>query len=245
MTIKPPTDTHRQATRDMPRAQYWQSQARRLLLAHLEENTDFQARAEDIKVRFPQFSYQSFLRIIQYGSGCPLVSWDKAGILDIREGLEDDDAVRYCKEITDLAQTFGLRCQWGAGVVHKLVSEPGTYPGNAWNPQEEIVDITLQVRISPGTKWGDVKGAVLKEAKRQFDDAVKPLRERAEFPERDRGPDNLERNVEILYHRICLGLTPLEIFNEGDKNQGPGVGLTYEAIRDIVSDTARLLEITL
>jgi len=247
MVIRPPTNTYRQATRDMPRDQYWRNEARRLLLALIEENHGFQLRAKSIRNSFPQFTWQSMLEITRYGSGQPIGWWDETGQWHTRSGVnEDEDAVRYCREIETLTQEFGLRCRWGPDAIHYLVSRPGTYPGDSWWPLDEIVTITLEIQISPGTKWSDVKSGILKEAKRQFEAAASPLRERTGFPERDRGPDNLERDVRLLYKRICSGMSDLAIWRElDDELEKEGKWITYETVRGIISDTACLLGIAL
>lgn len=248
MVIRPPTNTHKQATRDMPRDQYWRGRARQLLLALIEENPDFQVRAESMRASFPQFTWQSMLKITRCGPGCSIGWWDETGKWDTRSGVnEDEDAVRYCREIETLTQEFGLRCRWGPDAIHYLVSRPGTYPGDSWWPLDEIVTITLEIQISPGTKWSDVKSGILKEAKRQFEAAVSPLRERTGFPARDRGPDNLERDVRLLYKRICSGMSDLAIWRElDDELEREGKGwITYETVRGIISDTARLMGIAL
>jgi hypothetical protein len=187
------------------------------------------------------------LEIRRYGSGSSIGWWDETGKWHTRSWVnKDKDAVRYCREIEALTQEFGLRCRWGPDAIHHLVSSPSTYPGDSWWRQDESITITLQVQISPGTKWGDVKSDILKEAKHQFEAAISPLRERTEFPERDRGPDYLERNMRILYESVCLGLGPLQVWNDREiRERRPARGLTYEAIRDIVSDTAQLLGIAL
>lgn len=231
MVIRPPTNTARQSTRDMPRDQYWQGQARGLLLALIEDSPDFQDRAKSIRANFPQFAWQCMLEIRRYGSGRPIGWWDETGEWHTRSWVnEDDDAVRYCREIEKLTKEFGLRCEWGPDAIHRLVSMPGTYPGGFWWRGEEKITITLRVEISPGTRWGDVKSGVLKEAKRQFEAAISPLRERVGFPERDRGPDNLERNVRIFYRSVCLGLGPLQVWNDGLREVGPGKGLNYALV---------------
>ena len=62
---------------------------------------------------------------------------------------------------------------------------------------------------------------------------------------RDRGPENLERNVELLYQRICLGLSPMEIWNKWESEHELYECLTYENTRNIISNTAQLLGISL
>jgi len=246
MIIRAATDTHRQVTRDMPREQYWQSEARELLCRLLEQNPDFEEAVGRVRAEFPQFKWHHLREIMRYGSGCPIGWWDQTGCWETRPHMnENDEAVRYCKEIEALTQEFGLRSEWGPMLIHHLVSLPGTRPVETWWMGDEIITITLQVEISPGTKWGDVKSGILREAKKQFEAEVKPLRDRMGLPERDRGPDNLERDIGLLYQRICLGLGDLEIWNAWEREHEDDEALTYERVREIISNTARLLGIAL
>jgi hypothetical protein len=246
MIIRVPEDTHKQLTRDMPREQYWQSEARELLRVLLVQNPDFKSESCRVRAEFPQFKWRHLREIMRYDSGHFIGWWDETGCWVTRPRLDEkDEAVQYCKEIESLTHRFGLRSKWGPELIHHLVSLPGIQPVETWWMGDEIITITLQVEISPGTKWGDVKGGILKEAKSQFQAKVKPLRDATGFPERDRGPDNLERDVGLLYQRICLGMGDLAIWNAWEREHEDDEALTYERVREIISNTARLLGIAL
>ncbi len=245
MIIRPPRDTIEQSTRDMPRDQYWRSQARQILLNLIEENEAFQKRAKNVRNQFPQFKRKSMLEIRQYASGRPIGWWDKSGNWETRSEVLENDDVQYCREIEKLTQDFGLRSGWGPEAIHKLVSKPGTYPGEFWWVPNKIMTINIEVEITSATRWNDVKKDILQEAKQQFEAVAKPMREQAGMPERNRGPDNLRRDVEILYQRLCLQRSASNMWNEGKRTPSVGTGLQPESIRDIISKTAKLLEINL
>jgi len=246
MTVRPKTDTHRRATRDMPREQYRLSEARLLLLVLIEQDPGFQSRAESVREQFPEFFGKTFSQIVSSSPGQPLGDWDETARWHPLPHLDNDSPNNlYCHEIEELTQDFGLRCKWAPQAIHMLVSEPGAYPGEAWWPQERTITIDLDVRVSPGTKWGDVKDGIMHEAKCQFEAEVVQIRKAAGFPARERGPDNLERDVKLLFQRICLGLGDLEIWNAWEREHDLDSALTYQRVREIISDTARLLEIAL
>ena len=246
MIIEAPRDTPSQVKRDMPRKQYWGSDARFLLLSLIKNNPSFVERAEDIRHRFQQFEYKYPLDIVHPARGMTIGRWDETGCWHPHPGIdEENDAVQYCRELAALAQDFGLRCEWGPTAIHFLVNFRGTYPGDFWTAGARVTPLTVYVLLTPGTKWSHIKNDVVKEAKNQFEAAAATLREQSGFPMRDRGPENLEQNVELLYQRICLGLSPMEIWNKWESEHELDECLTYENTRNIISNTAQLLGISL
>jgi len=245
MLIQAP-DTAKEAVKDIPRDQYWRGEARDLLLRRIRKEALLMQDAEKIRDAFPQFSCAPWVDILCPKPRHPIGWWDDCGHFQIGAGIDESmSEVRYSREIESYVQRLGLRCVWGPEGVHYLVSWSGAYPGDYWVSQARIAQISMAVLFTPGLRWSAVKAQIVREAKRQFDAIAEPLRERAGLPDRDRGPENLERDVELLFVRVCLGLGPLEIWNKWERSHDLSDFLTVESVRQIISDTACLLGIPL
>ena len=216
----------------VPREVMLQGAAQAYLLELIAQDRRFQKEAERIRQQYPELV------------GGPWASFPLAGQATAR-------AQEYARAIRELARNLGLRCEWGPEAVHNLVGlPPGTWttPVAVFSaPDPATIIITVEVEYYPDTTWEDVRRAILAEAKRQFEAARKRIRERYNLGQRDKFPHNLKRDVELLYKRICKGMGDLEIWKELDdelEKEGKA-GLTYETVREIISDTARLLGIAL
>jgi len=232
----------------IPREVDLRSVAQSLLLEMIAQDERFQERAKELRERYPDFIGGAWIPsyILSLPSWARPIEWSSSNA-----GQDPGKVREYAQAIERLAQDFGLYCEWGAEAVHNLVSlPPGTWitpVATFFTPDPATITITVVVEYHPDTKWEDVKRVVLAEARRQFEADYKRVRKQHRLGQRDKFPNNLKRNVELLYKRICQGMGDLEIWKElDDKLEEEGKeGITYGTVREIISDTARLLGITL
>lgn len=220
--------------------------ARFLLTQLIMKNPHFKKRANDIKQRYSEVFEEPLNSLLTQKPQEHFGYWDNFGNWTTYPFVDEaHPRVQYFRDVEGLVQEFGLRCKWGPDAIHSMITMHGYYSGPGWWIDERELSILVKVNITSTTKWSDVRKAILDDAKHQFNAAIKPLREDANIPQRDRGTDTLERNVKILYKRICEGLSPLEIWNDDQLKEVPEFGLTVDTIKSIVSKTAKLLGISL
>lgn len=143
-----------------------------------------------------------------------------------------------------------IRADWLKKAVESWQQTRRIYSMGEWfkRVKPQTVTIEIDVEYYPDTTWTDVRRHVVNQAKAQFDAARDQARQTEGLGERDRYPDYdlVERDALFVYQRVALEWSDMEIWRQWQEEHArSGDAITYERVREIISDTARLLEIEL
>lgn len=185
------------------------------------------------------------LEIVQnYGHVLAIRTWDEIEQLSV----SDAHACQYRKSIETLAERLGLRATWGAHETHAIIN--GAMKSEillgqrTWEPsgvfvsigEPEGFEIEVKRKVEYPDEWTDVREAILKSARKQYEDERRKNKW-GNTPAR-RPSKTLLRNVQWLFKRIVLRKSIKQIASEDDETE-------EQTVRKAVSDTAKLLGISL